>query len=49
MIDKQNECIFWLKMMTYLKIYTIWNKVSADINKEFDSKSVYDNMFWKLK
>ena len=31
------------------KYNTIWNKVSADIKKEFDSESVYDNTFLKTK
>ena len=38
-MDKLNECIFWLKMMTYL-MNTIWDKVSADIKKEFMSLSI---------
>ena len=39
MMDKLNECIFWLKMMTYL-MNTIWDKVSAYIKKEFMSLSI---------
>ena len=30
------------------KYNTIWNKVSADIKKEFDSEPVY-NFFFKIK
>ena len=29
------------------KCNTTWNKVSADIKKEFDSESVYSKMFLK--
>ena len=33
-----------------LKEYnTIWDKVSADIKKEFDSKPVYNKIFLKIK
>ena len=31
------------------KCNTIWNKVSADIKKEFDSDPVYNNIFLKTK
>ena len=31
------------------KYNTIWDKVSADIKKEFDGKSVYDKEFLKIK
>ena len=31
------------------KYNTIWDKVSADIKKEFDRKSVYNKIFWKAK
>ena len=31
------------------KYYTIWNKVSADIKKEFDAESVYKKEFLKTK
>ena len=37
MMDKLNGCAFW------------WDKVSADIKKEFDKESVYNKKFWKLK
>ena len=34
----------------FLKEYTtIWDKVSTDIEKEFDSKPVYNNFFLKTK
>ena len=31
------------------KYNTIWDKVSADIKKEFDRKPVYNKIFWKTK
>ena len=31
------------------KYKTVWDKVSADIKKEFDSESVYNKEFWKTK
>ena len=31
------------------KFNTIWDKVSADINKEFDSEPVYDQNYLKTK
>ena len=31
------------------KYNTIWDKVNADIKKEFDSKPVYNKNFWKPK
>ena len=31
------------------KINTIWDKVSTDIKKEFDSKPIYNKKFSKLK
>ena len=37
-------------MMNYYKIYyTIWDKVSADIKKEFDSEPVYNKNYLKTK
>ena len=37
-------------MMTYYKNNTtIWDKVSADIKKEFDSESLYNKNFLKAK
>ena len=46
-----NGCIFWLKMMDdLLEIYnTIWDKVSADIKKEFHSEPVYKKNHLKKK
>ena len=32
-----------------LEKYTIWVKVRADINKEFDSNLVYNKVFLKTK
>ena len=50
MMVKLNGCIFWLKMITYWKKYnTIWDKVSADIKKEFDSEPVYNKSILKTK
>ena len=47
---KLNGCIFWLKMITYWKKYnTIWDKVGADIKKEFDSEPVYNKNILKTK
>ena len=31
------------------KYNTVWDKVSADIKKEFDSEPVYNNIFLKTK
>ena len=31
------------------KYNTIWDKVSADIKKEFDSEPVYNKIFWNPK
>lgn len=28
---------------------TIWDKVSTNIKKEFDSEPIYNKMFWKTK
>ena len=37
-------------MMTYWKkFYTIWDKVSTDVKKEFDSKPIYNKKFLKTK
>ena len=49
MTDKQNRCIFLTEDDDLLKNYnTIWDKVSADIKKEFDSEPVY-HKFLKTK
>ena len=31
------------------KYNTIWNKVSADVRKQFDSELVFNKFFWKTK
>ena len=50
MTDKLNGCIFFFEDDDLLKKYSnIWNKVSADIAKEFDSKPVYNKEFLKAK
>ena len=42
-MDKLNGCIFFIEDDDFLKTYnTIWNKVSPDIEKEFDSEPVYN-------
>ena len=41
--------VFLIKDDDLLEIYTIWNKVSADIKKEFDSKPVYNKNCLKAK
>ena len=49
-MDKLNGHFFWLKMKTYWKkYYAIWDKVSADIQKEFDCKPVYNKKVLKTK
>ena len=42
MIDKLNECIFWLiEDDDFLeKYHTIWDKISADIKNDFDYEPV---------
>ena len=43
MIVKINECIFFIEVDYVLEKYiAIWNNVSTDIEKDFDSKSVYN-------
>ena len=50
MTDKQNACSFLIEDDDILKKYnTIWDKVSADIKKEFDSKPIYNQEFLKTK
>ena len=42
-MDKLNGCIIFIEDDDLLEKYnTIWNKVSADIKKEFDSHAVYN-------
>ena len=41
---------FFIQNYDLLKKYkTIWNNASADIEKEFSSKLVYNKEFWKTK
>ena len=40
---------FLLRTMTYWTNNTIWDKVSTDIKKEFDTEPVYDKKFLKTK
>ena len=47
MMDKPNECTFWLKIMTYQKELIETNLLK--IKKEFDSKPVYNKTFSKTK
>ena len=50
MMDKLHGCIFWLKMMTYQKnIIGLWDNVSADVKKEFNSGPVYNKKYLKSK
>ena len=49
-MDKLNECIFLIKDDDLLEKYnTIWDKVSADVEKEFDSNPVYNKNYLKTK
>ena len=43
MMGKPNGCIFWDDLLK--KYNTIWDKVSADIKKEFDIDPVYNIFF----
>ena len=50
MMDKLNGCIFLIEDDDVLEKYnTIWDNVSADIKKEFDSEPVYKNNYLKTK
>ena len=49
MMDKLNGCIFWLKMDLLEKYNAIWDKVSTDIEKEFDSYPAYNKDCLKTK
>ena len=51
MIDKLNECIFWLiEDDDFLeKYHTIWDKISADIKNDFDYEPVYKKEILKTK
>ena len=48
MMDKLNGCIL-IKDDALLEKYTIWNKVSPDIKKEFGSEPVYNKNYLKAK
>ena len=42
--------VFLIEDDDFLEKYnTIWDKVSADLKKEFDSKSVYNKKYLKTK
>ena len=49
--DGHEKWMYFLIEDDYLleKYNTIWNKVSADIKKEFDSEPVYNKKFLKTK
>ena len=51
MMLKLNGYVFWLNEDDDLleKYNTIWDKVSAHIKKEFDSKPVYNKNYLKTK
>ena len=59
MMDKINgqTFIFWWTNIYFLiedddlleKYNSIWDKVSADLTKEFDSEPFYNNFFWNTK
>ena len=50
MMDKQNGCTFFLKMMTIRENNTILEKGNADKKKkEFDRQTVYKKEFFKTK
>ena len=47
----QTKCMYFLIENDDLleKYNTTWDKVSADIKKEFDGEPVYNKKFWKSK
>ena len=48
MTDKLNGCFFLIEDDGWLEKYnTFWNKVTADLKKEFDSEPVYNKDFLK--
>ena len=50
MMGKLNECIFLIQDDVLLENYnTNWDKVSADIKKEYDSEHVYNKNYLKTK
>ena len=49
-MDKLNKCIFFIEDEDLLeKCNTIWNKLSADVQKEFAGEPVYTKNFLKTK
>ena len=49
-MDKLHGCIFSLKIVTYQKnIIGLWDNVSADVKKEFNSEPVYNKKYLKSK
>ena len=49
MMHKLNECILWLRWYLLKRYNTVWDKASADIKNDFDSKLVYNKEFLKTK
>ena len=50
MIDKLNGCFVFIEHDDSLEKYIVtWDKVSADMKKEFDSEPVYNKEFLKTK
>ena len=49
--DEQTKWMFfWIKYNDLLETYnTIWDKVSVDIKREFDSKPLYSKEYLKKK
>ena len=48
MMDRLNECIFFIEYDDLLGKYNaLWDKVSVDVKKEFDSEPVYNKNFLK--
>ena len=48
MMNKLNGCIFLIENDDLLEKYnTVWDKVSSDIKKEFDSESVYNKFLFE--
>ena len=50
MMVRLNGCIFFIEDNELLQKYnTVWDKVSVDIKKEFDSEPVNNKNFLKTK
>ena len=50
MMGELNGCIFnWRWLNVPGKYNTMWNKISADIRKKFDSEPVYNKNYLKTK